>query len=91
MLEIILAIPFLLIGLGSAWRSLSDPVPAEDAGSRFLVAVHQASKAGFWFAFGAFFLAYGILEEPGGFRWFALVPVGMAVLRLASALILARR
>lgn len=91
MLEIIVAIPFLLIGLGSAWRSLSDPVPAEDAGSRFLVAVHQASKAGFWFAFGAFFLAYGILEEPGRFRWFALVPVGMAVLRLASALLLARR
>lgn len=91
MLEILVAILLLLIGLGSAWRSLADPVPATDAGSRFLIAVHQASKAGFWFAFGGFFLAYGLLEEPGGLRWLALVPVGMAVLRLGSALLLARR
>jgi hypothetical protein len=91
MLEILVAIPLVLIGLGSAWRALADPVPAEDTGSRFLIAVHQASKAGFWFAFGGFFLAYGLLEHPEGFRWFALVPVGMAVLRLGSALLLARR
>ena len=91
MLEIALAIPLLLIGLGSAWRSLAEPVTAEDTGSRLLVAVHQASKAGFWLAFGAFFLVYGVVEEPGGFRWFALAPVGMAVIRLASALLLARR
>jgi hypothetical protein len=91
MLEILVAIPLVLIGLGSAWRSLAEPVPAEDVGSRFLIAVHQASKAGFWFGFGGFFLAYGLFEHPEGFRWFALVPVGMAVLRLASALLLARR
>jgi hypothetical protein len=91
MLEILVAIPLLLVGVASAWRSLADPVPAEDAGSRFLVGVHQASKAGFWLAFGGFFLAYGLLQEPAGFRWFALVPVGMAVLRLGSALLLARR
>lgn len=91
MLETLVAIPLVLIGLWSAWRSLAQPVPAEDAGSRFLIAVHQASKAGFWFGFGAFFLAYGLLEHPEGFRWFALVPVGMAVLRLATALLLARR
>jgi hypothetical protein len=91
MLEILVAIPLLLIGLASAWRALADPVPAEDAGSRFLIGVHQAATAGFWFAFGGFFLAYGLLEEPGGFRWFALVPVGMAALRLGSALLLSRR
>lgn len=91
MLEVLVAIPLVLIGLGSAWRSLAEPIPAEDAGSRFLIAVHQASKAGFWFAFGGFFVAYGLLEHPEGFRWFALIPVGMAVLRLASALLLARR
>lgn len=91
MLEILVAIPFLLIGVVSAWRSLADPVPAEGSRDRLLVAVHQASKAGFWLSFGGFFLAYGLLEEPGSFRWFALVPVGMAALRLASALFLARR
>jgi hypothetical protein len=52
--------------------------------------MHQAAKAGFWFAFGGFFLAYGLFEHPEGIRWFALIPVGMAALRLATALLLAR-
>ena len=91
MLEVVVAVPLLLIGLGSAWRSLAEPIPAEGAGDRLLVAIHQASKAGFWFAFGGFFLAYGLFEHPEGIRWFALIPVGMAALRLATALLLSRR
>jgi hypothetical protein len=91
MLEVVVAIPLLLIGLGSAWRSLAEPIPADRAGDRLLVAIHQASKAGFWFAFGGFFLAYGLFEHPEGFRWIALVPVGMAALRLGTAFLLSRR
>ncbi|MGH2675576.1 MAG: hypothetical protein ACRDKA_02950 [Actinomycetota bacterium] len=89
-LEYVVAVPLLLIGLYSGWRSLADPVRAEDRGSRLLIAVHEAAKAGFWLAFGGFFLAYGLLEQPQDFRWFALVPVGMAGLRLLTAAFLAR-
>lgn len=89
-LEYVFAVPLLLIGLYSAWRSLAEPILVENGRSRFLVAVHEAAKAGFWLAFGGFFLVYGFLDEPQDFRWFALVPVGMAGLRLASAALLAR-
>jgi hypothetical protein len=88
--EYFVAAPLLFIGLYSAIRSIQDPVPAEDGRSRFLIAVHEASKAGFWLTFGGFFLAYGLLEQPQTFRWFAMVPLGMAALRLITATFLAR-
>jgi hypothetical protein len=33
---------------------------------------------------------YGLAEEPQDWRWFALVPVAMAVVRLGTAMLLAR-
>lgn len=89
-MEIVLAVPLFLIGVFSAVRSLTDPVTAEDGRSRLLIAIHQASKAGFWLALGAFFLLYGLAPEPQEYRWFALVPIAMAGLRLATAALLAR-
>jgi hypothetical protein len=88
--EFVLAGLFLLIGLFAAVRSLREPIAAEDRGSRFLVAVHQASSSGFWLTLGGFFLVYGLAEEPQDWRWFALVPVAMAVVRLGTAMLLAR-
>jgi hypothetical protein len=88
--EYFLAVPLLLIGLYSAIRSIQNPVPAEDGRSRFLIAVHEACKAGFWLTFGGFFLAYGLLDQPQAFRWFAMVPLSMAALRLLTATLLAR-
>jgi hypothetical protein len=90
-LEYLVAAPLFLVGLWSAWRSLAEPIPGEDARSRFLIALHESAKAGFWLTLGGFFLLYGLLEEPQSFRWFALVPVGMAGLRLAAAAILVHR
>jgi hypothetical protein len=89
-MEFVLAVPLLLIGVVTAARSLADPVPVEDGPSRLLVAVHEASKAGFWLTLGGFFLLYGLADEPQDYRWFALVPVGMAALRLGTAALLAR-
>jgi hypothetical protein len=90
MLEYLVAAPLMLVGLWSAWRSLARPIPGEDARAGFLIALHEAAKAGFWLTLGGFFLLYGVLEEPQPFRWFALVPVAMAGLRLAAAALLAR-
>ena len=89
-MEFVLAVPLLLIGVISAVRSLADPVPVEDGRSGVLVAVHEASKAGFWLTLGGFFLLYGLADESQDYRWFALVPLGMAALRLGTAALLAR-
>jgi hypothetical protein len=88
--ELLIAVPLLLIGLYRGWKSLAEPVVVDGGRSRFLVALHEAAASGFWLSLGGFFLAYAFIEELGSFRWLALVPVGMAALRLATAAILAR-
>jgi hypothetical protein len=88
--EIFVAAPLLLIGVISGVRSVMEPIGAEDGRSRFLIAVHEASKAGFWLTLGGFFLVYGVAADPQSWRWFALVPIGMAALRLGSAALLSR-
>jgi hypothetical protein len=89
-LELVLAGLFLLFGIISGINSLRDVEPVEDGRSRLLIAIHDAAKAGFWLALGGFFLGFALIEEPQEFRWFAMAPLGMAVLRLASAALLAR-
>jgi hypothetical protein len=88
--ELVLAGLFLLFGLVSAVNSLRGAEPIEDPRVRFLVAVHNSAKAGFWLALSAFFLGFALIEEPQAFRWFAMLPVLMAGLRLASAALLSR-
>lgn len=88
--EMVLAALFLLAGVRSAVVSLGETAPEEGTRARLLVALHDAAKAGFWLALGGFFLGYGLLDEPQRFRWFALVPLFMAGLRLAAAALLSR-
>jgi hypothetical protein len=90
-IEFVVAGLFLVAGLVSAARSLSRPVQAEDdRRSRFLLAMHDAAKAGFWLSLGGFFAAYGLVEQPQSIRYAALVPIGMAALRLLASTLLAR-
>jgi hypothetical protein len=88
--EFVLAVPLLLIGAYSAVRSLTDPIPGDDGRSRLLIALHEASKAGFWLTLGGFFVLYGLVDEPQAWRWFAVVPIAMAGLRLTMAWALSR-
>jgi hypothetical protein len=90
-IEFVVAALFLLGGLVSIGRSLSRPVESEDdRRSRFLLAMHDAAKAGFWLSLGGFFLAYGLVPEPQAVRYAALIPLGMAGLRLLASTLLAR-
>jgi hypothetical protein len=89
-LELVLAGLFVLFGLVSGINSLQDAQPIEDGRVRFLVAVHDAAKAGFWLSLGGFFVGFALIDEPQAFRWFFLVPVLMAALRLATAALLSR-
>jgi hypothetical protein len=89
-LELVLAGLFLFFGVVSGINSVRDSQPLEDGRVRFLVAVHDAAKAGFWLSLGGFFLGFALIDEPLGFRWFAMMPILMAALRLATAALLAR-
>jgi hypothetical protein len=90
MLEYILAGLLFLFGVVSAARSLLEPVTDDQAGTRLLIAIHQAAKALFWFSLGGFFLAYRLTDGAPEVRWLVLVPVGMAGLRLLAASRLSR-
>ncbi|HYH28621.1 MAG TPA: hypothetical protein VEA19_07600, partial [Actinomycetota bacterium] len=59
-------------------------------GDRALLALHEAAKAGFWLSLGAFFVGAAILDDAEGLRWFLLVPISMAGLRLVAATFLSR-
>jgi hypothetical protein len=82
---------FLLFGVVSAARSLANAVGADDPRSRWLIAVHDTAKAGFWLAFGAGFLAFGLLEEARTGRLLLVVGLALAGLRLFMATLLARQ
>lgn len=79
-----------MIGLRSAVRSIGQMAPDEPGRVRALIALHEAAKAGFWLALGAFFLGYATVAEPQQFRWFVMFPISMAGLRLVAATLLAR-
>jgi hypothetical protein len=89
-LELVLAGLFVLFGVVSGINSLRDAQPVEEGRVRFLVAVHDAAKAGFWLALGGFFLGFALSDEPLGFRWFAMMPILMAALRLGAAALISR-
>lgn len=78
-----------LVGLRSIAGSFG-LMSQETGGDRALVAVHEVAKAGFWFALGAFFLGSALLDDAEGLRWFLLVPISLAGIRLVAATFLSR-
>jgi hypothetical protein len=80
----------VVVGLVSGVRSVVAPTGAESGRDRFLLALHDAAKAGFWLALGAAFLGLSFLEPAGEYRWLVVIPIGMAGLRLIAATLLAR-
>jgi hypothetical protein len=88
--ELVLAGVLILVGLGSASRSLRETSGEGTGRERFLVAVQDSARAGFWLSAGGVFLGYALLGDPSGFRWAVMIPIGMAGLRLVAAYLLAR-
>ncbi|HEV8571828.1 MAG TPA: hypothetical protein VGR49_02105 [Actinomycetota bacterium] len=82
--ELVAAGFLILVGFWVAYWSLREPMEVRSTRERFLVALHEAARAGFWLALGAWFLGLALIEEPQTWRWFILVPIGMASLRLAA-------
>lgn len=89
-LEYVVGGVLILFGLVSAARSLASPATEEERRIRLLIAVHDAAKAMFWVSLGGFFVLYAAAEEQDIVRWLALVPIGMAAIRLLTAFVLSR-
>jgi hypothetical protein len=83
-LELVAAGVLILVGFWVAYWSLKEPMEVRSTKERFLVALHEAARAGFWLALGSWFLGLALIEEPQTWRWFILVPIGMAAVRLAA-------
>lgn len=90
MLDYVVAGFMFLFGVISAVRSLGEPPAEERGGTRLLIAIHDASRAMFWLSLGGFFLAFGLTDRAPEMRILVLLPVVMAVVRVLTAIRLAR-
>lgn len=76
-------------------RAVLTPVRFADEGppsgrDRFLIALYEAARAGFWFALAGLFAGFAILEHDTGFTVLAVVPVILAGVRMFAAVQLSR-
>lgn len=76
--------------MSSAAGALREPIEVDTGRDRLLVAVHEAARAGFWFALAGVFAALSLLEDAYRFRWLVMLPIAMAGLRLVAAALLSR-
>lgn len=84
-----LAALFTFVGLRTALPGTR--IQGELSGTdRLLIAVHDAARAGFWLGLAGLFAGFALLDDPYEFRWFALIPIGMAGLRLLATVGLGR-
>jgi hypothetical protein len=90
-LELAAAAFFLLLGLRAAATPARIVGTGLDGRDRVLIALHDAARAGFWFALGGLFLGFGLMDDARSFQWFVIVPISMAAVRMLAAVRLARR
>jgi hypothetical protein len=88
--EIAIASAFALLGVRSLLRWLGTDFEGRSNRDQVLFAIHATARVGLWFAFAGFFLGYALLERPGGFTWFVLVPLGLSAVQALSGMLLSR-
>lgn len=90
----VLELALAALALGMALRAAMTPTPLEGGPvsprERFLIALHDASRGGFWLALAGLFAGFALIDDAASFRWFAIVPILMAGMRLLAATFLAR-
>ncbi|HEX6207939.1 MAG TPA: hypothetical protein VF058_06215 [Actinomycetota bacterium] len=85
----VLAGAFFLIGVRAGFdgTQLEGRLSGTD---RLLIAVHDAARAGFWLALAGLFVGFALVDDPYAFRWFGMIPISMAALRMLAAVGLSR-
>ena len=91
--ELTLAALFALLGVRSAMTSLRQTEPQDSASTRLLVAIHGAAGAGAWFALAGAFIGVALVAKAyaPSFRWFGVVAIALAGIRMLVAYRLAAR
>ena len=86
----ILATLLMLLGVRSLVRWFRTHFEAASGTEQFLYSLHVTARVGIWFALGAAFLGYALVDEPQEFTWFVAVPMVLAATQLLTSLLLAR-
>ncbi len=80
----------LLLGIRSLIRWFRTHFQAASATEQLLYSLHVTARVGIWFALGAAFLGYAVIDEPQEFTWFVAVPIVLAATQLLTSMLLAR-
>ncbi len=88
--SVIVAALLLLLGIRSLIRWFGTHFEAASGREQLLYSLHVTARVGIWFALGAAFLGYALVDEPQDFTWFVAVPVVLAAAQLLTSMLLAR-
>jgi hypothetical protein len=88
--SLVLAGLLALGGIRSLARWLRRPLDSPSLRDQVLFAVNVTGRVGLWFALAGMFVGTALIEEFETFRWYLLVPLGMAALQLVSTVLLGR-
>jgi hypothetical protein len=98
-IELVVAIPFLLGGIRSVWLWVRRPIEGSNVVDHLLYALFVVGRSGLWFAIAGLFLIYASIPTRGraavddfqAYRWYIVVPLGLAGLQLLAGFALGRR
>jgi len=98
-LELAAAGLFALGGLRSLWVWTRRPFEGTDLRDHLLYALYLTGRVGLWFAIAGSFLIWSsirtrgraAIDEAAAYRWYLLVPLGLAGLQLVAGWFLGRR
>lgn len=99
LVELVIAGLFVLGGLRSLWTWSRRRFETADVTDHLLYALYLTARVGLWFAFAGFFLIYASVEARGRpgldelapYRWYIVVPLGLAAIQLLAGWFLGRR
>jgi hypothetical protein len=96
--ELIVAGALALGGLRSLWIWSRRRFEGAHVADHMLYALYVTGRVGLWFAFAGLFLIYSLTSVDGKptsdlarFRWYFMVPIGLAVVQLLAGFALGRR
>ncbi len=89
-LELAVAAILVIAGVASLLRWLRTDFEPSSPRERVLYAVHLTTRVGMWFAFAALAAGYAVVDDPGRFAGFVMVPIVLAALQLVTGFLLAR-
>ena len=97
--EVVIAVVFVLLGLRSLWSWTRRPFDGTDVSDHALYALFVTGRVGLWFAVAGLFAIYASVDLRGRawvdevepYRWYLIVPLVLAAMQLLAGWFLGRR